>query len=793
MSILAALASLLGSVAHGGLTPRTTLDFDVGWRFLLGDDARASGEGFDDSGWEGLDLPHDWSIELPPMPGAPCGRDGGYFQTGIGWYRKSFAAPDGWKGKRVWVEFDGVYMNSDVWFNGRHLGTRPFGYSSFRYDLTSLVRFGNGRNVLAVRADNSRQTNSRWYSGSGIYRHVRLVVTGPVHVAHWGTAVTTPEVTASRAVVRLRTTVENESAAPVKATVRTTLADPDGHPAGTAQAAVEIEQGGHGETALDFVVSSPRLWSPDTPVLYTARTEIIAGGDAVDAVETPFGIRSIRFDAKTGFTLNGVGMKLKGTCVHHDLGPLGAASYDRAEERKVEILKASGYNAIRTSHNPPAPGLLEACDRLGMLVIDEAFDCWHKGKRPHDYHVAFDGWWRRDLDALVLRDRNHPCVIMWSIGNELEERAEPEGARIARELADYVRSLDPTRPVTAAINGVDPWRGTDAVFAALDVGGYNYQRWNYRPDHDRFPDRVMVATESNPPESFEYWMDTLDLPWVIGDFVWTGYDYLGEASIGYARHDGDGNPAADAYPWNQANCGDIDVLGFKRPQSYYRDILWGVGSKLWIAVHAPVPEGKKEEVSWWGWPDVRGSWTWPGQEGKPMKVEVYSACEMVELLLNGKSMGTQPASRTTRFIATFTVPYEPGTLTAVGSTAGKKVTEWKLKTAGAPAAIRLTPDRRIIKSGGADLSFVTVEVTDRDGLLQPNADHEVAFKIDGEGTIVAVGSANPHSPEPYVGDRRRAFRGRCLVVVKSGNRAGSIRLKAEADGLTPGEARIHVE
>jgi len=800
MTILATVASLPGLSRHSAAAPRVILDFDAGWRFSLGDDAPApagapaapSATGFDDSGWRKLDLPHDWSIELPIQPAAPSGRDGGWFQDGVGWYRKTFAAPAEWAGQRVWVEFDGVYMNSEVWINGQSAGVRPFGYSSFRYDLTPHVRFGS-TNVLAVRVDNSRQKNSRWYSGSGIYRHVRLVVVRGVHVAPWGQAVTTPEVAGDRATVRVRTTVENEAGVQFPVVVRTTLTDPAGRRSGRSEVAVDLPPGGHSEVTAVINVATPRLWSPDTPELYTARTELVVYGMPADAVEALFGIRSIHFDSREGFTLNGVGMKLKGTCVHHDNGPLGAASYDRAEERKVQLLKASGYNAIRTSHNPPAPGLLDACDRLGLLVIDEAFDCWRKGKNAHDYHEVFDEWWKRDLDALVLRDRNHPSVIMWSIGNELEERATPEGAKIARELADYVRSLDPTRPVTAALNGIDPWDGTDGVFAALDVGGYNYQRWNYRPDHDRFPGRVMVATESNPPESLEYWMDAVDLPWVIGDFVWTGWDYLGEASIGHCRWDGDGRPAPNTFPWNQANCGDIDVCGFKRAPSYYRDILWGVGSKLWIAVHAPVPDGKKEEVSWWGWPDVRGSWTWDRHEGLAVKVEVYSACEKVDLLLNGKLVGSQPTSRAKRFTATFTVPYAPGTLTAVGYVADKKVAEWQLKTAGAPVAIKLTADRKTIKSARGDLAYVTVEVTDRAGRVQPNADNEIKFGIEGPGAIAAVGSGCPYSAEPYVGDRRRAWQGRALVIVKSLGPKGAIRLRAESAGLTSAETRIRTE
>ncbi len=480
--------------------------------------------------------------------------------------------------------------------------------------------------------------------------------------------------------------------------------------------------------------------------------------------------------------------------MHHDNGVLGAASYDRAEERKVELLKASGFNAVRCAHNPPAPAFLDACDRLGMLVIDEAFDCWRDGKNPYDYHVVFDDWWRRDLDSMLLRDRNHPSIIMWSIGNEVRERAgHSGGVELARMLAEHVRAVDPTRPVTAAINGGGdawPWRQTDEVFAALDVGGYNYQWRQYGPDHERLPQRVIYGSESTAGEAFEYWMSVLDMECVIGDFVWTALDYLGEAGIGRVHFEGDKGPFLGAYPWHQAYCGDIDLCGFKRPQSYYRDVLWGNGTALYIAVHDPIPEDKTPTITFWGWPEVWPNWTWPGQEGRLFQVDVYSACEKVELFLNGRSLGVQPTTRAERFSATFEVPYEAGVLKAIGYTDDQQVAECEVKTVGTPAQIRLTPDRSTIKAAAGDLSFVTVEVIDQEGQVHPGAEHNLFFTAKGQGAIVAVGNGNPVSTESYQGNQRKAFRGRCLVVVKSNGEPGEIQLRAQADGIDGAETII---
>jgi beta-galactosidase len=769
--------------------------FDEQWRFHFGDPSEWWGHVPDVSVWRVVDLPHDWSIELDRDPQNPCGSSGGFFTMGRGWYHKTFNAPDTWRDKKVFLEFEGVYMNTEVWLNGALLGRHPYGYTSFGYDLTPSLNVG-GENVLRVMVDNSYQRNSRWYSGSGIYRHVWLMVTDPVHVAQWGVFVTTPEASPEMARVHVEMSVVNDKTEACEAIVRASIVAPDGMVVGSTETVATLTPGNTHIYTQDLTMAQPKLWSPDMPSLYWLETVVIANDRIVDTATTPFGIRSLHFDAQTGFLLNGQPTLLKGGCVHHDNGVMGSAAYDRSEERKVEVLKASGFNAIRCAHNPPSPAFLDACDRLGMLVIDEAFDCWRVGKNPGDYHASFDDWWQRDLESMLYRDRNHPSVIMWSIGNEVHERAgQSNGLAVARMLADHVRAVDPTRPVTSAINGGHtawPWEQTDSVFAALDVGGYNYQQRQYRPDHERHPQRVMYGSESTAKEAFEHWMDVLDFPYVIGDFIWTSLDYLGEAGIGRVFYEGEPFSFLGAYPWNQANCGDLDLCGFKRPQSYYRDVLWGSGDPLYIAVHYPVPEGKTLKTTYWGWPDVDANWTWPGQEDKTFQVDVYSACEQVELLLNGASLGVQPTTRAERFMATFSVPYAPGALRAVGYKDGQPIAERELHTVGTPTGIRLTPDHSRLAAENGDLSFVTVEIVDAEGRMCPHVDHPVFFTVAGVGTLAAVGNGNPASTEAYRGNQRRAYRGRCLAVVQANGAPGEIHLRAQADGLEVAEVVIQV-
>lgn len=778
---------------------RTTILLDDQWRFLKGDQPGAESDGFDDSSWRLLDLPHDWSIEdlpgsgSPLDPEAPGGISTGYYLGGTGWYRKTLDVPRFLQGKRFCLMFEGVYMNADVWVNGTHVGSHPYGYTSFWFDITDQLVPGE-ENLISVRVANEGR-NSRWYSGSGIYRHVWLTITEPVHVAPWGTFVTTPVAESSGATVMITSEVENNTGQTGQVTVETTLLDPSGTSVASRQDLLELGPDGTTRITQEVQVTAPALWSVDDPGLYTALIEISdRSGKKLDQVETTFGIRSIAFTTN-GFTLNGMVLLMKGGCMHHDNGPLGAAAYDRAEERRVELMKASGFNAIRCAHNPPSPAFLDACDRLGMLVIDEAFDMWRREKNPQDYHLYFDEWWERDIRSMVLRDRNHPSVIMWSTGNEIPERGEPEGVETSARLAQIIRDLDPTRPVTSAVNGLGPDK--DPYFATLDLSGYNYpfsgdydRESTYSVDHRRVPDRIMYCSESFPLVAYGAWMETLEYPYVLGDFVWTGFDYLGEASIGWRGYPHEGS----FYPWNHAFCGDIDICGLKRPQSYYRNILWNAGRQLSLFVTPPVPSFEenpdREEWSKWHWQDVVERWDWPGYEGEPLQVEVYSSSDEVELILNGNPLGRKPTTKETEWIARWKVPYQPGELKAVGYRNGEAVEEWSLVTPSTPSRIGLTADRNRIAASGQDLSYVQVELLDGEGNLCVVAEDLVRFEVSGPGTIVAVGSSNPMSAESFQQPKRKAYQGRCLVVVKSSKDAGEITLKAMADGLETGVIQI---
>lgn len=776
-----------------------TNHFDSDWRFHRGGAQSAENPEFNDSKWRVLDLPHDWSIENLPGTNSPFDRDaisqanGGFTTGGTGWYRKSFVIPEEQSTKRVMVQFDGVYMNSEIWINGVSLGSHPYGYSSFWFDITKNVKFGK-RNVLAVKVRNEGE-NSRWYSGSGIYRHVWLKILDPVHVAQWGTSITSSDITAGSANVNVKTKVNNQSgnALPIKLITR--ILNVKGAEISKVETELPIEKEGASEFVQDISVKNPELWSTETPVLYTAINEVYTGGRLVDRNETKFGIRTLRFDAVNGFCLNGKVLKLKGGCYHNDHGPLGSKSYDRSEERRAELLKSSGFNAIRCSHNPPAPAFLDACDRLGLMVIDEAFDMWMDGKNPNDYHNYFEKNWQSDIESMVHRDINHPSVILWSIGNEIPGMTSPEVVKTAHMLADFVRKSDPSRNVTAAVNGLSPDK--DPFFAALNIAGYNYGSGGdhnkndiFAIDHARIPERVMVQTESYPLEAFKSWMDVKDHPWLIGDFVWTAFDYIGEASIGWRGYFQEQN----FYPWNLAFCGDLDICGWKRAQSYYRDVLWK-SNQLSLFVKPPKPsfEENPDRQSWskWHWLDAVADWNWNGYENTPIEVSVYSSCEEVELFLNNKSLGKRKTDRSTEFKAIWDVPYQAGELKAIGYAANKPVNTAVLQSVSAPSQIKMTTDRAEMKADGQDLSYVTVELLDEKGNRNPKAENLVKFEIEGPGTIVGVGNANPVSTESYQASERKAWQGRCLVIIKSTRNQGKVILKASSVDLKPVDIEIN--
>ncbi|HWV72933.1 MAG TPA: glycoside hydrolase family 2 TIM barrel-domain containing protein [Pseudosphingobacterium sp.] len=760
--------------------------FDFDWKFFLGNAAGADANDFDDKAWKHIDLPHDWSIEGKFNPKNPMGKDGGYLPAGIGWYRKSFTLPDNWKGKRIAIYFEGVYMNAEVFINGHSLGVYPYGYSSFNYDLTAYLD-DTKENVLTVKVDNSKQKNSRWYSGSGMYRHVWLTVTDKIHVAPWGVGISTPKVSTESATIEVSTSLKNETDKPQTIRLNTELFGINTHKVGSGHITVDLGANSEREIKQIISVPKPRLWAPETPALYHARIQVIKDRKVLDDVSVPFGIRSLEFTAENGFKLNGKALKLNGGCVHHDNGCLGAAAYDRAEERKVELLKAAGFNAVRTAHNPPSEAFLEACDRLGILVIDEAFDGWRTQKNEYDYAQYFDKWVQRDVEAMVKRDRNHPSIIMWSIGNEIIERKEPQAIETAKMLANHIKKIDLTRPVTSAMTTWDKdWEIFDPLMAVHDVAGYNYQLHRAPSDHTRVPSRIIVQTESFPRDAFANWQLVQNNSYIIGDFVWTAMDYLGESGIGRWYYSGDvpgEHYEREQFPWHGAYCGDIDLTGWRKPISHYRDMLYNNTEKLYMAVREPEPEPLEiKETMWSVWPTWE-SWTWPGHEGKDLQVEVYSKYPMVRLYLNNKLMGEQATTVKEQFKATFTIPYGVGELKAVGVAGDKEMEEKVLRTAGKASKIKLSADRSIIIANRQDLSFVSVEITDMDGNILPEAENRLQFAIDGPGSIAGVDNANMKDTDPYAGTSRKTWKGKALAVIRSKQNTGNITLRVSSPGL----------
>jgi beta-galactosidase len=736
-----------------------------------------------------VDLPHDWSIAGPIAQANPTGGAGGFFPAGVGWYRKELDVPAQWAGKRVSLEFEGVYMNADVYLNDQKVTSHPYGYTPIWCDLDLKP----GRNVIAVRVDNGQQPNSRWYSGSGIYRHVWLHVNEPLHIAGEGGVYVKSTLENGKAILEIQTTLVNQADAAVKAEVNQELSTPAGArvnvPAEAAQRSVDVPARGRVVVTQKLDVPAPALWSLESPNLYRLVTSVSSGSETRDQEETSVGIRTIRVSVDKGFELNGARVKLNGGCVHHDNGALGAMAFDRAEERRVALLKQAGFNAIRTSHNPPSPAFLNACDRLGMLVLDEAFDCWEQGKSRFDYAVAFKQWWKNDIDAMVLRDRNHPSVVMWSIGNEIPGAGAQMGARVGPALADEIRTLD-DRPVTAAIAGWNrtrnSWDSINPVFDKLDVAGINYDQGAYRDQHTRFPNRIILSTETYPRDAFIHWSLSEDNPYVLGEFIWTAMDYLGESGIG--RNYPPGQRSINhgdnrQFPYHAADCGDLDITGFRKPISHYRNIVWDRGEKLYCAVQEPTPDGRPWVATGWSVAPLRESWTWPGQEGKNLQVEVDSRYPGVRLYLNDTLIGEKPTTRQQQFKATFSVPYAPGTLRAVGLDGDKEVQHIDLTTAGEIAGLRLTADRQRLSADGQDLAFITVESIDAQGRLQPIGNPTVTFMVEGAGTLAGVASGDYGSTQNYQASQRQLFRGRAQLIVRAGNTPGAITVTADTPGL----------
>jgi beta-galactosidase len=762
---------------------RRLLPMDSNWKFHLGDAQGAQAAAFDDGGWRTLNVPHDWSIEGPFDPNSPTGPGGGYLPGGVGWYRKRFTLPAEDARRRVFIDFDGVMAHSDVWINGFHLGRRPYGYVSFRYELTGHLAFsGSKPNLLAVRADNSAQPASRWYTGAGIYRHVRLVVTDPVHIGTWGTFVTTPQIAADQAVVHVRSTVVNQSEAARKVTLRVTLLGPDGRPVQAAEAEAQTVLAGRSiDFHQDLLVKKPLRWDLDHPVLYGALAQVRAGNATLDDEITSFGIREFRFDADTGFRLNGKTFKIKGVCLHHDAGALGAAVPLRAWERRLELLKQFGVNAIRTAHNPVAPEFLDLCDRMGFLVMDEMFDCWTVAKNPYDYHLSFNAWAQTDVRDTVLRDRNHPSIVIYSAGNEIHDTPNAALARrILLSLRDVFHQNDPTRPVSQALFRPNVSHDYDNGLAdLLDVIGQNYRENEILAAHRARPERKILGTENG--HNRRVWLALRDNPPYAGQFLWTGFDYLGEAR---------------RWPAVAAGFGLFDRTGTPRPLAYERQSWWSDRPMVHIARrtaptiatlgdpgYEPLPQRRPQALC--------SDWTPRNLEPHEENVEVYSNCEQVELILNGKSLGSQPRSPDDA-PRIWRVAFAPGSLKAVGTNGGKSVAMHDLRTAGKPARIVLTADRTVLTPDWNDVAYVTATVADENGVPCPSANDRIAFHLTGPGVIAAIDNGDLISHEPFQASERHAFQGQCIAILRGTAARGRITLTASAPGLTAASLTIDV-
>lgn len=782
-------------------------NFNSNWKFIRADVTGVEQTHFDDSQWRLLDLPHDFSIEdltenegveqIGPFSKESPGKEStAHVMGGTAWYRKHFTLQKEDKNKIVKVLFDGVYMNADFWLNGQHLGNHPYGYTAFAFDLTPFLNPHGEENILAVQIKNEGK-NSRWYSGSGIYRDVKLIKTNPVHVDLWGIFITTPEVSLQKAQVQVETNVVNASEADEEVSVRTELFNTEGALVGTTINSLSVPKNSQSAATVNVEVENPALWSTANPNLYSAKIRIEKNGKTIDEKTEKFGIRSIEFSAGKGFLLNGESVLLKGGCLHHDNGILGSAAFKSAEYRRVRKMKENGFNAIRTAHNPPSEHFLNACDELGMLVMDESFDQWQLPKNPNDYNLYFNDWWERDTESMVLRDRNHPSIIIWSVGNEIKERADSSGLEIFRNLRGKVLENDPTRPVTQAICSFwetrgRPWEDSEKAFAQMDVHGYNYQWVRYETDHNQFPERIIIGTESIAKEAFENWQMVEKHPYVIGDFVWTGMDHLGESGIGHTKLDNDTTKFLPPWPWHINYSGDVSILGYKKPQMYYRDVIWR-NSPLEMLVHSPIPAGRKEVVSFWGWPNEWKSWNWPGFEEHPLQVSVYTRCDEVRLELNGKEVGTKKVSENTKLTAVFDVPFQPGELVAIGFTEGKEVARQLLKTAGPPAQLKLTAESENSLDAEEDLAYFNVEVLDENGVLVPNAEIPVEFSIEGDCTLQAVGNGNPAEMKSFQQPKVNSFRGQCQLIVRLTDKSSSIAITAKSGSLPKVKSSISVQ
>jgi beta-galactosidase len=772
------------------------------------------------SSWRPVTLPHDAMLDRDRT-----GTDAAtaYYPGGAYEYRKSFAVAAEDRGKRIFVEFEGVYRSAMVYVNGAYAGQRPYGYSQFAVEIGPFLRYGED-NEIRVEARTAQ--DSRWYSGAGIYRDTWLVVGQPVRIAMDGVRVTTPDIDADRGVVEVATVVENDTPVLRTVTLSTDVSGPDGSAVGADTAPVTVAPGGSVVVRQRIYVRRPELWSPDSPALHLCISTLTDADELLEQQVTSFGIRSLQLDPERGLRVNGAPVDLRGACIHHDNGVLGAATIGRAEERRVEILKSAGFNAIRSSHQPLSRAMLEACDRLGVLVIDETFDMWTSTKNPFDYALDFPEWWERDVEAMVAKDFNHPSVVMYSIGNEIPESGSPAGALLGRQIAEKIRTLDPARYVTNGVNGMlavmaelralmaqqgpggleeqgintmmssmgDAMNAvgsselvtnaTAESFAVLDVAGMNYMDSRYAEERERFPNRIVLGTETFPTRIAELWRLVANNSHVLGDFTWTGWDYLGEVGLGrpqYVTPDGPPPALAAPYPWLTAGSGDIDITGHRRPVSFYREVVFGLRAEPYLAVQRPEHHGKTPAGTPWSWSDSVASWTWAGYEGKPVVVEVYSDADEVELRVSGRSIGRMPVGEKARFRAEFSTTYEPGELVAVAYRDGAETGRCALASATGTPVLRAVSDRFSLRADETDLAYVAISLTDANGTVFAGLDRPVRVAVTGTAILQGLGSACPAPATPFRGPETSTYDGRALAVIRPTAR-GEITVTISADG-----------
>ena len=778
-------------------------DINFDWRFSKGAQANAEKVDYNDTKWQTVNLPHDWSINDLPGSNSPFSQesidqyDTGYTTGGIGWYRKTLKIPKSAEGKVAIIEFGGIYMNSEIYINGNYVGGQHYGYTSFWIDISKYINYSSS-NTIAIKVNNNHR-NSRWYSGSGLYRPVSLQFKAPTHIEHWGPAITTTKADINSAVIKIITNIVNTS--PETNNINQSTTQPNKLKKKISLLSQIIDNEGRiiAESTTSntlsvthkFTLPSPQLWSPESPTLYTLRQQLSVAGVNTETRDSSFGIRQLTFDADKGFFINNKPILLKGLNMHHDNYLLGSAAFKRAEERKVERVLAAGYNAVRTSHNPPSKAFLHAADRLGLLVINEAFDMWNKSKWDHnnDYASHFLQDWKHDLNNFIKRDRNHPSVIMWSLGNEIPEQTQKLGADTASMLKTFVLSMDDSRIITIGANTSGPI--SDPYLSNFDVVGYNYQEMNYLTDRERFPSRLMYGAETYSNRAFEYWHYVEKYPYIIGDFVWTGWDYLGEASIGWTGYAPEWKNIGP-YPWTLAYCGEIDALGYKRAAAFYRDVLWNTGkNKVSAFVKSPTPSLLPlQNPQWylnWVQADLHQNWTWAGFEGKKLDVVVYSALDEVELFLNGKSLGKKETSKHTQYKTQYSVPYTPGKLTAIAYNKGKAAAQWELETADKAAQIRLSLERSTILANGKDIAYINAELFDKKGrrVYHWDDDINITFTVEGAGRLIAVGNGDPKSIESFKTPTRKTFHGRAVAVVQSlRGEKGEIQIRATSNEIT---------